>query len=202
MSTAKRRPKAARPSGQKPASPSTALAALDQVCWHLVCCDFLFDVIEAESAIAFHQLAADLEEARFEAERLLQDASRRKGWAAHADGSTAAVLLKCFEDQFADDPPYFDDLAKGWPRCTATTDGQPCTGIALYLGKGDWSAACEDHATDTDLERKKEWRRGQDSAHRRAAQRPDRRRRIGAALIEWWRGQTGAQDAFQAGMPR
>lgn len=202
MSTSKRRPKAARPSGRKPASPSTALAALDQVCWHLVCCDFLFDVIEAESNIAFHQLAADVEEARYQAERLLEDASRRKGWAAYSAGSTAAVLLKRFEDQFEDDPPIIEDLAQGWPKCKTTKDGQPCTGIALYLGSGEWSAACEDHATEGDLERRQQWRRRQESAHKHAAQRPDRRRQVGRALIDWWRGQTGAQDAFEAGMPR
>ena len=175
---------------------------MDQVCWHLVCCDFLFDVIDADSAIAFHQVAAEVEEARYQAERLLQDASRRKGWAAYQEGSTAAVLLTRFEDQFADDPPMLEDLAKGWPRCNKATDTQPCTGIALYLGKGEWSAACENHATETELERRQQWRRGQESAHRRAAQRPDRRRQVGRALIDWWRGQSGAEDAFQTGMPR
>lgn len=202
MGTSKRKPKAAGPSRRTPGRAGSALAALDQVCWHLVCCDFLFDVIEAESAIAFHQLAADVEQARFEAERLLQDASRRKGWAGHSEGSSAAVFLKRFEDQFEDDPPILEDFAKGWPRCDNATDGHSCTKLALYLGKGEWSAACEDHATEAELERRQQWRRAQDSAHRRAAQRPDRRRRVGRALIEWWCGQSGAQDAFQAGMPR
>lgn len=201
MSTSKKRRKASRPSGRKPASAGIALAALDQVCWHLLCCDFLFDLIEADSTIAFHQLAADVEEARYQAERLLQHASRRKGWAANPEGSTAAVLLQRFEDQFEDDPPTLEDFTTGWPSCATTIDGQPCTGIALYLGKGDWSTACEEHATEGDLERLLEWRRGQHSAHRRAARRPDRRRQVGRALIDWWRGQSGAQAAFEAGMP-
>ena len=48
MGTSKRKPKAAGPSRRTPGRTGSALAALDQVCWHLVCCDFLFDVIEAE----------------------------------------------------------------------------------------------------------------------------------------------------------
>ena len=51
------------------------LAALDQVCWHLTCCDFIFDVVEEESDVLFHQLAADIEEARFRAESVFAAAS-------------------------------------------------------------------------------------------------------------------------------
>ena len=186
---------------RKPATADTAVAALDQVCWHLTCCDFLFDVIEAESSIGFHQLADDVEQARFQAERLLQTASRRSGKAGSAEGSTAAVLVKRFEDQFADDPPVVEDFTKGWPKCKDTADEQPCPKAALYLGKGDWAAACEIHASEAELDRYHQWRRGQDNAHKRAAQRPERRRRIGDALIDWWRGQSGAQGAFQKDMP-
>ena len=55
---------------------NTALTALEQVCWHLTCCDFIFDVIEEESDVLFHQLAADIEEARFRAESVYEAASK------------------------------------------------------------------------------------------------------------------------------
>ena len=55
-----------------------ALAALDQVCWHLTCCDFIFDVVEEESDVLFHQLAADIEQARFRAEGVYEAASQLK----------------------------------------------------------------------------------------------------------------------------
>lgn len=185
---------------RKPTRPDTAVAALDQVCWHLTCCDFLFDVIEAESSIGFHQLADDIEQARFQAERLFYDTARKRGRAVSV-GSSAAVLLKRFEDQFADDPPIVEDFTKGWPKCGNTTDEQPCSKAALYLGTGDWAAACEIHAAEGELDRYSQWRRQQDTAHRRAAQRPERRLLVGRALVDWWRGQSGAQDAFQKGMP-
>jgi hypothetical protein len=200
LSTSKRRSKRPSAKVRKPANAGTAVAALDQVCWHLTCCDFLFDVIEAESRVGFHQLAADIEQALYHAEDLLHTTRPRSGRAGGAEGSTAALLVRRFEDQFDDDPPIVEDFTKGWPTCKDKSNGQPCSKAALYLGKGDWSAACENHASAAELDRKAQWRRGQDTAHRRAAQRPERRRRIGRALIDWWGGQTGAQDALQQGM--
>ena len=199
MSTSKKRRKAAPPGSRKPASPGPALAALDQVCWHLVCCDFLFDVIEAESKIAFHQLAADVENARLDAEGLLREALRRKGWASHATGSTAAGFLQRFEDQFEGDPPIIEDIGAGWPQCAKTTGGAPCTELALYVGNGEWSG-CENHMTEDDRDKHRQWQLGQDLAHRRGDQQLDLRLRIAHALMDWWSGQSGAQDAFQNGV--
>lgn len=54
----------------------TALAALDQVCWHLTCCDFIFDAIEEETDVLLHWLAADVEQARFRAESVYRAASQ------------------------------------------------------------------------------------------------------------------------------
>lgn len=122
-----------------------ALAALEQVCWHLTCCDFIFDVVEEESDVLFHQLAADVEEARFRAERVYAAASglRRKRsdptkWQrfvpavsvveepqpppslASSDSvvSTAGTFLEQFERQFDDggDSPLLH-FTDEWPIC-------------------------------------------------------------------------------------
>lgn len=122
-----------------------ALAALEQVCWHLTCCDFIFDVVEEESDVLFHQLAADVEEARFRAERVYAAASELKRkrsdptkWQrfvpavsaaeqpqpppsrASSDSlvSTAGTFLEQFEREFDDggDSPRFHFTAE-WPTC-------------------------------------------------------------------------------------
>ncbi len=175
------------------------MAALEQVCWHLTCCDFLFDVLE-EAGVDMHQLAAGVEEARFHAERLFYDTARKRGRAVSV-GSGAAVLLKRFEDQFEGDSPIVEDFVKGWPKCAAGGgDAGPCARPALYLGRGEWSAACENHATEAELDRYNQWRRDQEDVYKLATHMPDRRRRIGRALIDWWRAQSGPEDAFAAGM--
>lgn len=121
------------------------LAALDQVCWHLTCCDFIFDVVEEESDVPFHQLAADIEEARFRAEsvfaaasKLKRERSDRTKWqrfvpAVSAAGepqpppslassdssvSTAGTFLEQFERQFDEggDSPILH-FTDGWPTC-------------------------------------------------------------------------------------
>ncbi len=172
------------------------------MCWHLTCCDFLFDTIEVEVDVEIYRLAADIELARFEAERLLRVVSRKNGNTAGTVDSSAAAFIRRFEDQFEGDPPVVEDFTKGWPEC-AERDGDtgPRSNAALYLGKGEWSASCENHATEAELDRHKQWRREQDNIHKHRAQRLNRRRRVGRALIDWWHGQSGAQDAFQKGMP-
>ncbi len=121
------------------------LAALDQVCWHLTCCDFIFDVVEEESDVSFHQLAADIEEARFRAESVFAAASKLKRKAsdptkwqrfvpsvsameerqsppglASSDSSvsTAGTFLEQFERQFDDggDSPLHH-ITDEWPPC-------------------------------------------------------------------------------------
>ncbi|MBX7136320.1 MAG: hypothetical protein K1X67_26925 [Fimbriimonadaceae bacterium] len=122
-----------------------ALTALDQVCWHLTCCDFIFDVVEEESDVLFHQLAADIEHARFRAERIYSTArkldrltSDATKWQRHvADASapeehqssnspaerdsgvsTAGAFLDQFEGQFDDggDSPLLH-FTDEWPTC-------------------------------------------------------------------------------------
>ena len=101
MSTSRSRRKSS-PQGVGRRPSAATLAALEQVCWHLTCCDFLFDVLE-EAGVDMHQLAAGVEEARFHAERLFYDTARKRGRAVSV-GSGAAVLLKRFEDQFEGTP--------------------------------------------------------------------------------------------------
>lgn len=122
-----------------------ALTALDQVCWHLTCCDFIFDVIEEESDVLFHQLAADIEQARFRAERiysaacklerLASDATKWQRFAPDASAadehqssntpadtdwnvSTAGTFLEQFERQLDDggDSPLLH-FTDEWPTC-------------------------------------------------------------------------------------
>lgn len=122
-----------------------ALAALEQVCWHLTCCDFIFDVVEEESDVLFHQLAADVEEARFRAERVYAAASelqRKRSdptkWQRFVPAvsaveepqpppsltssdslvSTAGTFLEQFERQFDDggDSPLLH-FTDQWPTC-------------------------------------------------------------------------------------
>ncbi len=52
-----------------------AMAALDQVCWHLLICNFVLDALDGEVDLRFHELMADIELAAAGAERAFGAAS-------------------------------------------------------------------------------------------------------------------------------
>ena len=187
------------------------LAALDQVCWHLLCCDFLFDVIEEESDVVFHQVAADVEQGRFRAEALFEAASRRyravpglsapgSASAAVPEYSGAGTFLGAFERQFEGDSPVIDG-GTSWPTCQdvrGKNGSRRCTRPALYLGEGQWSPGCDKHARRTDRERHELW-----GDARRASpdydcyKRTQQRQAIGRAVLDWWRKNGGPLKAIR-----
>lgn len=193
-----------------------ALTALDQVCWHLTCCDFIFDVVEEESDVLFHQLAADVEEARFRAERVYAAASELKRkrsdptkWQrfvpavsaveqpqpppglAGSDSlvSTAGTFLEQFERQFDDgDAPRFHFTAE-WPICQdirGKNGMNRCRQPALYLGEGQWSANCRKHARRVDRERHERWDSARDAELTRESQRREELRQEVGRAVIGW----------------
>ena len=187
------------------------LAALDQVCWHLMCCDFLFDVIEEESDVVFHQVAADVEQGRFRAEALFEAASRRYRAAAglSAPGSASAAVpeysgagtfLGAFERQFEGDSPVIDG-GTSWPTCQdvrGKNGSRRCARPALYLGEGQWSPGCDKHARSADRERHQVWiGANQDSLDHDCSERARQRQAIGRAVFDWWRETGGPLTAMR-----
>ena len=187
------------------------LAALDQVCWHLLCCEFLFDVIEEASEVGFHQVAADLEEARFKAETLFENASRRyrtdpslsKGRSANPavpEHAGAGAFLGAFERQFDGDSPILSG-GTSWPTCQdvrGKNGSRRCKRPALYLGEGQWSLSCDKHARRTDREHHELWgdaRRA--SLDYDCCQRTRQRQAIGRAVLDWWRETGGPLTAIR-----
>lgn len=200
-----------------------ALAALDQVCWHLTCCDFIFDVVEEESDVLFHQLAADIEEARFRAESVFAAASRLKRvrsdptrWQRFVPAvsaaeepqpppslvSTSGTFLEQFERQFDEggDSPLLHFI-DGWPTCQDVRGKNGinrCRQAVLYLGQGQWSANCRKHARRVDRERHERWNSVRDAEVTRDSQRREELRQdIGRAVIGWWRESGGPLEAIR-----
>jgi len=187
------------------------VAALDQVCWHLMCCDFLFDVIEEESDVVFHQVAADVEQGRFRAEALFEAASRRyraapgpsapgSASAAVPEYSGAGTFLGAFERQFEGDSPVIDG-GTSRPTCQdvrGKNGSRRCARPALYLGDGQWSPGCDKHARSADRERHQVWiRTNQDSLDRDCSRRTRQRQAIGRAVLDWWRETGGPLTAMR-----
>jgi len=190
----------------------TTLAALDQVCWHLLCCEFLFDVIEEASDVKFHQVAADLEQARFKAETLFQNASQRyrtdPSLSTHRPANPAVpehtgagAFLGAFERQFDGDSPVVSG-GTSWPTCQdvrGKNGSRRCNRPALYLGEGQWSLSCDKHARRTDREHHERWgdtRRT--SLDYDCCQRTRQRQAIGRAVLDWWRETGGPLTAIRS----
>jgi hypothetical protein len=189
----------------------TTLAALDQVCWHLLCCDFLFDVIEEESDVVFHQLAADVEQGRFRAEALFAAASRTYRTAAGLSArgpasaavpkySGAGAFLGACERQFEGDSPVIDGSTSP-PTCQdvrGKNGSRRCARPALYLGEGQWSLCCDKHARRSDRERHERWRDARRaSLDYNCYQRTQQRHAIGRAVLDWWRETGGPLTAMR-----
>ena len=187
------------------------LAALDQVCWHLICCDFLFDVIEEESDVVFHQVAADVEQGRFRAEALFEAVLRygstrgagrteARSGPVTAAGSGAGTFLGAFERQFEGDSPVIDG-GTSWPTCQdvrGKNGSRRCARPALYLGESQWSPGCDKHACRADRERHQLWiRANQDSLDHDCSERARQRQAIGRAVLDWWRDTGGPQTAMR-----
>jgi len=193
-----------------------ALTALDQVCWHLTCCDLIFDVVEEESDVLFHQLAADIEQARFRAERIYSAACKMERLASDATKwqrfvpdapasdehpasgspdsdsgiSTAGAFLEQFERQFDDDGDspllHFTDE---WPTCQdirGKNGMNRCLQPALYLGEGQWSANCRKHARRVDRERHERWDTARGAELTRESQRREELRRWVGRAVTGW----------------
>ena len=192
------------------------LAALDQVCWHLTCCDVIFDIVEEESDVLFHQLAADIEEARFRAESVFAAASMLKRersdptkWqrflpvvsameepepspdlpSSDPWVSTAGTFLEQFERQFddgGDSPLHINDE---WPTCQdvrGKNGMNRCRQPVLYLGQGQRSANCRKHARRLDRERHERWNSARDAEVTRESQRREERRREVGRAVIGW----------------
>lgn len=193
-----------------------ALAALDQVCWHLTCCDFIFDAIEDETGILLHWLAADVEQARLRAESVYRAASQLERirsdpntWQrflpalqptqdpptsssspTHDSGtSSAGAFLGHFESTFdGGDSPllYFTDE---WPTCQdirGKNGMRRCEQPVLYLGEGQWSANCRRHARRADRERHEHWDAAREAEIMRDGRRRAERRREVGRAVIGW----------------
>jgi len=179
-----------------------ALAALDQVCWHLTCCDFIFDAIEDETDVLLHWLAADVEQARFRAESVYRAASQLERirpdpmkWqrflpavqqtqdppasssspTQDSGTSSAGAFVGHFESEFDGGDSPLRHFTGERPTCQdirGKNGMRRCEQPVLYLGEGQWSANCHRHARRADRERHERW----DAAREAEIMRDGRRR--------------------------
>ena len=104
----KKQAQSSLPRSRKAAERGTTLAALEH-CWHLTCCDFLFDVLE-EAGVDMHPAGGRRRGSSIPRGTLvLRHCAEGR---AVSVGSGAAVLLKRFEDQFEGDSPIVEDFVK------------------------------------------------------------------------------------------
>lgn len=193
-----------------------ALAALDQVCWHLTCCDFIFDAIEEETDVLLHWLAADVEQARFRAEsvyraasqleriksdprtwerflpavRATQDSQASSSSPTHdSEISSAGAFLGHFENEFDGGDSPLHHFTDEWPTCQdirGKNGMRRCEQPVLYLGEGQWSVNCRRHARRLDRERHERWDAGREAEIMRDGRRREERRREIGRAVIGW----------------
>ncbi len=162
------------------------LALLEQLCWHLFCCDLIFDVFQDDLYPAINaatcagelpdyiqDLRHDLQEAfRVAAERICGESARSDAEAVfeEIEAAAAAELL-----------PFVNRGTP--PDCTLPG----CQDSVLYLEGGRWSARCYAHSSAPYRVRH---HRVQDlfceATERAFTLRMMARRNVATALVTWW----------------
>ena len=165
---------------------SNTLALLEQLCWHLFCCDLIFDVFQDDlrPAISAAASAGDLPDHIEELRQNLQDAFRVAaqricGEPARSEAETAVEEI---EDAAAAELLPF--LNRGTPPECALPG---CEDLVLYLEAGRWSARCYAHSTApyrVRHERVQDW--FCEATERAFTLRMMARRNAATALVTWW----------------
>lgn len=174
----------------------TAVAALDQMQWHLLCCSYLFEGFYDEIVGALKTAAdeeclkgirAAIAQLRTGVETTVVEIS-----VMHFDRRCVSTA-ESFQDELdaASDPEMvFFPVANRAPVCQKLIGKgvHPCTRPVLYLGSGEWSEGCEVHASSSDRDRNSHWQHrlngtpGVEAQLRLSWQHTD----VAKVLLDWW----------------
>lgn len=173
----------------------TAVAALNQMSWHLFCCYYLLrglnneieDVIgEAADPEFLSAMTSGIAELRTSVDTAIADISVRHFDRLHCSAATG------FQDELdgLSDPERILAEADLDPRCrrVAGKRVRACNRPVLYMGGWEWSEGCEIHACSADRDRHKQWRHslsgtpGAEARLRQARQLTD----VAKILLDWW----------------
>lgn len=165
---------------------SNTLPLLEQLCWHLLCCDLIFDVFQDDlypainTALAAGDLPDQIQELRQNLQHAFRAAAERiRGESARSEAETAVEEI---EDAAA------AELLPFLNRETPPEFALPgCEDLVLYLEVGLWSARCYAHSSASYRvrhERVQDW--FCEATDRAFRLRTIARRNVATALVNWW----------------
>ena len=166
---------------------SNTLELLEQLCWHIFCCDLIFDVFQDDLFPAINEAASagELPDYIADLRQDLQDAfrvatERITGEASRSDAEDAIEDI-----ERAADTELLPFRNRGVPpQCTVTG----CEDSVLDLEGGRWSTRCYAHSSTLYRirhERVHDWLFG--AIERGFTLRMMARRNVAEALVAWWR---------------
>ena len=175
-----------------------AFVVLEQLCWHMFCCDVIFDAFSdvlceviGDADPNAIELAECANELRHDLQATYRAATEKKlGFAALSPAENATLTIERAANAGVQSVSNRADA----PRC----DAPDCSGSALDLGDGSWSGGCLTHISLTDRERHQMFNISGDHARERADfLRYQLNRSTAVALVNWWHDMGGPQHVLE-----
>lgn len=174
------------------------LVVLEQLCWHMFCCDVIFDAffeslwdVIGDAEPDAIELAECANELRHDLQAVYRAATeKRLGFTALSPAENATLTIERAVNAGVSSVSNRADA----PRC----DAPGCDGSALDLGHGSWSGGCLTHISLTDRERHQMFNTSGDHARERADFLRRRLNRSTAiALVNWWNDMGGPRHVLE-----
>lgn len=173
-----------------------AVAALDQMSWHVFCCYYLLagfnneikDALGAAVEPEFlREMGSRIAELRTDVETALAEISVRHF------GSMCCSSAESFQEELdatSDPQSILYPNADFAPQCQKVGGKgvRGCTRHVLYIGGGEWSEGCEAHAFSGDRDRHKQWQNSRDGTPGGEARLHQSRQltEVAKLLLDWW----------------
>jgi hypothetical protein len=171
---------------------------LEQLCWHMFCCDVIFDAFSdilgdtiGDAEPDAIELAECANELRHDLQAVYRAATeKRLGFTALSPAENATLAIERAVNAVVSSASNRADA----PRC----DAPGCGGSALDLGDGSWSSGCLTHVSLADRDRHQMFNISGDHARERADFLRHRLNRSTAiALVNWWNDMGGPHSALE-----
>lgn len=175
-----------------------AFVVLEQLCWHMFCCDVIFDAFSDvlcevigdvdPNAIELAECANEL---RHDLQAVYRTATeKRLGFTALSPAENATLTIERAVNAGVQSVSNRADA----PRC----DAPGCSGSALDLGHGSWSGGCLTHISLTDRDRHQMFNNSGEYARERADfLRNQLNRGTAIALVNWWNDMGGPRHILE-----
>jgi len=175
-----------------------AFVVLEQLCWHMFCCDVIFDAFSdilgdviGDAEPDAIELAECANELRHDLQAVYRTATeKRLGFTALSPAENATLAIERAVNAGVQSVSNRADA----PRC----DAPGCSGSALDLGHGSWSGGCLTHISLTDRDRHQMFNNSGEYARERADfLRNQLNRGTAIALVNWWHDMGGPQHVLE-----